>query len=80
MKKKLFKAYYLTCYFLSVFTGIHSMLAEEELFDYCIDYVTKGKEKDLINEIEFTFGLEKKDLIKALKAYKNYKKEESLLV
>lgn len=74
-----FKAYYITCHLLSQFEGLHTMLAEEELFNLVHVFVEKPWEKNktnLIKELEFVFGLEEENLTKALADYESYRKEE----
>ena len=79
-KKKLFKAYFLTCSLLSYFQekgGLHSMIAEEDLFDWCIDLVfNKISKSRFIENIDFTFGLNEKDLDESFEEYMLYKNEK----
>lgn len=69
--QKAWKTYYLTCYLLSKFRGMHSMYAEQELHEQIYWFVSgEMKRKDLIPYLELTFGLSNYYLNKGLKFFK----------
>lgn len=64
------KTYYITCYLLSKFKGIHAMLAEQELFEQIYDFLSgEMSKKELVEYIEMMFGLSKYHLDKAVKSF-----------
>ena len=80
MKKvNAWKAYYISHSLLADFQengGFHTMIAEEMLFNNVIDFLENKKtEAELLHDIEFDFGLKKKNLTKAIK---NVKKNTEL--
>lgn len=71
MKEQAFKAYYITCYLLSKFKGMHSMEAEKELFDTIYDFVGGStKRSEVVGFIELLFGLSSYQLSQSIKSYK----------
>lgn len=66
------KAYYITCYLLSKFEGLHSMFAEQELFEYVYQFLEGKMEKKRLTEYtDMTFGLSARHLDKALKSFES---------
>lgn len=69
--EKSWKTYFLTCYLLSKFKGMHSMIAEQELHEQIYWFISgELKRKDLVLYIEMTFGLSNYHLKSGLDIYK----------
>ena len=80
MKDKAWKAYFITCGLLARFDGVHSMIAEKDLFMTVLSWVSgKTQEKELLDLLRFDFSMGKRELRGAEKEFTHYTKEENAI-
>lgn len=80
VREKAWKAYFITCGLLTRFEGIHSMIAEKELFQTVLSWAGGNtKRETLVEYIEFMFGLNDKKLKQAEKDFDKSEKQEDAI-